>query len=51
MAFGSWRMYTNIFNQELSKLLVNAGYQNSFNQNKSERELLIERFQLETPKQ
>ncbi|MDM1298669.1 alkaline phosphatase family protein [Empedobacter falsenii] len=51
MAFGSWRMYTNIFNQERSKLLVNAGYQNSFNQNKSERELLIERFQLETPKQ
>ncbi|WP_314242245.1 alkaline phosphatase family protein [Empedobacter tilapiae] len=51
MVFGSWRMYTNIFNQDRSKLLVNAGYQDSFNQNKSERELLIERFQLETPKQ
>lgn len=51
MVFGSWMMYPYIFHQERSKLLVNAGYQNSFNQNKSEREILTERFQLETPRQ
>lgn len=51
MVFGSWRMYPFIFNQERSKLKVNAGYADSFNTTKSEREILIERFQSETPKQ
>jgi hypothetical protein len=51
MIFGSWTMFPNIFNQERSKLLINAGYQQSFNTQKSERELLIERFQQETPRE
>ncbi|MFV0233468.1 hypothetical protein OBK30_10485 [Empedobacter falsenii] len=51
MIFGSWRMYPFIFNQGRSKLKVNAGYADSFNTTKSERKILIERFQSETPKQ
>ena len=51
MVFGSWTMFPNIFNEERSKLLINAGYQHSFNPNKTEKEVLIERFQQETPRQ
>ena len=51
MVVGSWMMYPNIFNQERSKILINAGYQQSFNPNKTEKELLIERFQQETPRE
>ncbi len=51
MVFGSWTMFPNIYNEERSKLLINAGYQQSFNPNKTEKEVLIERFQQETPRQ
>ena len=51
MVFGSWTMFPNIYNEERSKLLINAGYQHSFNPNKTEKEVLIERFQQETPRQ
>lgn len=50
MIFGSWRLFPYIFNQKRSNLLINAGYQHSFNPNPTEKELYLNKLQDATPK-
>ena len=48
--FGSWKMFPYIFNEQRSKLLINAGYQHSLNPTKTEREIYLDKLQDWMPK-
>lgn len=50
MVVGSWKMFTYIFNQNRSKLLINSGYQHSFNPKPTGKELYLNKLQDLTPK-
>lgn len=50
MVFGSWKMFPYIFNQNRSKLLINSGYQHSFNPKLTEKEVYLNKLQDLTPK-
>lgn len=50
MIFGSWKMFPYIFNEQRSKLLINAGYQQSLNSTKTERESYLDKLQDWMPK-
>ncbi|MGM5630033.1 alkaline phosphatase family protein [Apibacter raozihei] len=48
--FGGWDVFPFIFNEERSKLPVNAGYRHSLSSNPSFLEKFLDKFQDETPK-
>lgn len=50
MVVGSLKMFTYIFNQNRSKLLINSGYQHSFNPKPTGKELYLNKLQDLTPK-
>ncbi|MFV0224911.1 alkaline phosphatase family protein [Empedobacter falsenii] len=50
MVVGSWKMFPYIFNQNRSKLLINSGYQHSFNPKPTGKELYLNKLQDLTPK-
>lgn len=50
MVVGSWKMFPYIFNQNRSKLLINSGYQHSFNPKPTEKEVYLNKLQDLTPK-
>lgn len=50
MVFGSWNVFPYIFNQRRSGLLINAGYQQSLNQEKSPKEELLDKVQMQMPR-
>ena len=48
--FGSWDVFPYIFNEDRSRLKVNAGYRSSLREEPSEAELLLDKIQNEFPR-